>query len=147
MNKGVETLIIEDSAPTRKLLRARLEALGCEIVGEAENPSDGLRMFRELEPHIVTLDLIMPVVEELTTEELFRIIRNDRPDASIIVISSSSKAATAVTFLAQGAIAYLEKPFVNFEHLREKLDSLYPGLKRKRMNGSMASLLTRRVPS
>ena len=143
MTNGVGTLIVEDSAPTRKLLRARLEALGCEIVGEAETPADGLRLFHELEPDIITLDLIMPVVDGLTTEELFRVIRAERPDVSVIVISSSSKAATAVTFLAQGAIAYLEKPFVNFEHLRDRLDGLYPGLKRKRSSGG--GLLSRRV--
>ena len=118
--------------PTRRMLRARLETLGCTIVGEAENPAQGLKLFRDLDPQIVTLDLVMPQIDELTTESLFKIIRAESPAASVIVISSSSKAITATNYLSQGAIAYLEKPFVNFDQLREKLDALYPHLTSRR---------------
>jgi two-component system, chemotaxis family, chemotaxis protein CheY len=123
---GIKTLIVEDSMPTRRMLRARLESLGCNIVGEAENPTQGLKLFRELDPQIITLDLIMPQVDDLNTEGLFKIIREEKPAASVIVISSSSKALTAVNYISQGAIAYLEKPFVNFDQLRDKIDLLYP---------------------
>ncbi len=123
---GIKTLIVEDSMPTRRMLRARLETLGCTIVGEAENPNQGLKLFRELDPQIVTLDLVMPQFDDLNTEGLFKIIRAEKPDTSVIVISSSSKALTAVNYISQGAIAYLEKPFVNFDQLRDKLDFLYP---------------------
>lgn len=123
---GIRTLIVEDSMPTRRMLRARLETLGCIIVGEAENPTQGLKLFRELAPQIITLDLIMPQVDDLDTEGLFKIIREEKPETSVIVISSSSKAVTAQSYISQGAIAYLEKPFVNFDQLRDKLDYLYP---------------------
>lgn len=129
---GIKTLIVEDSMPTRRMLRARLETLGCSIVGEAENPTQGLKLFRELAPQIVTLDLVMPQLDELNTEGLFKIIRDEQPHTSVIVISSSSKAMTAMSYLSKGAIAYLEKPFVNFDQLREKLDSLYPQMTSRR---------------
>src|SRR5580692_8622736 len=127
-NQGVKTLIVEDSMPTRRMLRARLETLGCWIAGEAENPSQGLKLFRELSPAIVTLDLIMPQVDEMDTEGLFKIIREEKPDTSVIVISSSSKALSSIPYLEKGAVAYLEKPFVNLDQLRDKLDFLYPEL-------------------
>lgn len=57
---GIKTLIVEDSLPTRRMLRARLETLGCVIVGEAENSTQGLKLFRDLDPEIITLDLVMP---------------------------------------------------------------------------------------
>jgi two-component system chemotaxis response regulator CheY len=123
---GLRTLIVEDSMPTRRMLRARLESLGCIVVGEAENPTQGLNLFRELDPQIITLDLIMPQVDDFNTERLFKIIREEKPDTSVIVISSSSKALTAINYISQGAIAYLEKPFVNFDQLRDKLELLYP---------------------
>jgi two-component system, chemotaxis family, chemotaxis protein CheY len=129
---GIKTLIVEDSIPTRRMLRARLETLGCTIVGEAENPAQGLKLFRQLDPQIITLDLIMPQVDELGTEGLFKIIREEKPNSSVIVISSSSKALTAMNYISQGAIAYLEKPFVNFDQLREKLDVLYPEMSSRR---------------
>jgi two-component system chemotaxis response regulator CheY len=126
MEQIVKTLIVEDSLPTRRLLRARLETLGCDIIGEAENASQGLKMFRELNPQIITLDLVMPQVDDLTTEKLFKIIRDESPDTSIIVISSSAKRVSAARYISHGAIAYLEKPFVNFDQLRDKLVHLYP---------------------
>src|SRR5579862_6788593 len=123
---GIRTLIVEDSIPTRRMLRARLETLGCTVVGEAENPTQGLKLFRELDPQLITLDLIMPQVDDLNTEGLFKIVREEKPETSVIVISSSSKALTAMNYISQGAIAYLEKPFVNFDQLRDKLEFLYP---------------------
>ena len=123
---GIRTLIVEDSIPTRRMLRARLETLGCIVVGEAENPTQGLKLFRELDPQLITLDLIMPQVDDLNTERLFKIVREEKPETSVIVISSSSKALTAMNYISQGAIAYLEKPFVNFDQLRDKLEYLYP---------------------
>jgi two-component system chemotaxis response regulator CheY len=129
---GIKTLIVEDSMPTRRLLRARLEILGCQIVGEAENASQGLQLFRDLNPQIVTLDIVMPQVDELTTEKLFKTIREEKPDTSVIVISSSSKQTSAASYISLGAIAYLEKPFVNFDQLRERLDYLYPQMTSQR---------------
>ena len=137
-NQGVKTLIVEDSMPTRRMLRARLETLGCCIAGEAENPSQGLKLFRELGPAIVTLDLVMPQVDEMDTEGLFKIIRAERPDTSVIVISSSSKAVSSIPFLEKGAVAYLEKPFVNFDQLREKLEFLYPELQNRRAGSAVS---------
>ncbi len=137
---GIKTLIVEDSIPTRRMLRARLETLGCTIVGEAENPSQGLKLFRALDPQIITLDLVMPQIDELDTKGLFNIIRAEKPTASVIVISSSSKAVTATSYLSHGAVAYLEKPFVNFDQLREKLDSIYPHMTAHR--GSRAPTLS-----
>jgi two-component system chemotaxis response regulator CheY len=134
---GLRTLIVEDSIPTRRMLRARLESLRCIVVGEAENPTQGLKLFRELDPQIITLDLIMPQVDDFNTEALFKIIREEKPDTSVIVISSSSKALTAINYISQGAIAYLEKPFVNFDQLRDKLELLYP---ENRAGGGRTSL-------
>jgi DNA-binding NtrC family response regulator len=74
----------------------------------------------------------MPQLDDLNTEGLFKIIRAESPGTSVIVISSSSKAVTAINYLSQGAIAYLEKPFVNFDQLREKLDSLFPQMTSRR---------------
>jgi hypothetical protein len=37
-----------------------------------------------------------------------------------------------MNYLTNGAIAYLEKPFVNFDQLRDKLDALYPQMTSRR---------------
>jgi CheY-like chemotaxis protein len=128
---AITVLIVDDSAPTRRILRERLEAFGCEIVGEADNPVEGLRLFRTLRPVMVTLDLVMPHVDGIDSEDLFATIRTESPETSVVVISSRAKMATAASFLAQGAIAYVEKPFLNFAHLHKKLIFIYPWLRPK----------------
>lgn len=145
MDCKVTVLIVDDSAPTRKILGQRLEAFGCEIIGEAENPCEGLKMFRELKPALVTLDLIMPVIDGVASENLFRTIRSESPDTSVVVISSRAKMATAASFLAQGAIAYVEKPFLNFDHLHEKLVFIYPFLSPKVAQRPTVGGLSRRI--
>ena len=127
----IRTLIVEDSAPTRKILGSRMQGLGCKIVGEAEDPAAGLRAFHELDPQLVTLDLIMPQVDGMSSEDLFRTIRKEKPETAVIVISSRHKMAAAPSFLAQGALAYIEKPFLNFDHLQEKLEFVFPQLKQR----------------
>lgn len=130
-NATVTVLIVDDSAPTRRILRERLEAFGCEIIGEAGNPAEGLKLFHELKPSIVTLDLIMPHVDGIASESLFATIRSESPETTVVVISSRARMATAASFLARGAIAYVEKPFLNFDHLYEKLIFVYPHMRPK----------------
>jgi len=95
IDRGVPTLIVEDSAVIRKLIASRLEAIGCSIVGEAKNASEALRFFRQCQPSIVSLDLALPEPDGLTAEMVFQTIRSERPEVSIIVISASPKSATA----------------------------------------------------
>src|SRR3954468_2248349 len=54
-------LLIDDSAIALKALRTVLGLHPTwEIVGKAENGQDGLRLFREKDPHVVILDFQMP---------------------------------------------------------------------------------------
>ena len=126
----IRTLIVEDSAPTRKIIASRMQTLGCMIVGEAEDPAAGLRAFHELDPQLVTLDLVMPQVNNLSSEALFSIIRKEKPETAVIVISAIKTAAGA-SLLARGALAYIEKPFLDFEQLQKKLEVAFPQLKQK----------------
>jgi two-component system, chemotaxis family, chemotaxis protein CheY len=136
---GIRTLIVEASVPTRRLLRKRLEVMGCTIVGETGNQKVGLEIFRQLHPLIVTLDVTIPQVDGFTTEELFKIIRAEKPSVGIILISAGARSLTAMKYISQGAIEYQEKPFVNFDRIREKLDYLYPHMMARRGSRAPAS--------
>src|SRR5438445_13142077 len=52
----IPTLVVEDSATTRAILRERLAKIGCRVVGEADTPAEGLKLLRELHPKLITLD-------------------------------------------------------------------------------------------
>ncbi len=139
-------MVIEASVLTRRLLRKRLEVMGCTIVGETGNLKVGLEMFRQLQPQIVTLDVTIPQVDGFTTEQLFKIIRAEKPNVGIILISGGSKSITAMKYIAQGAIEYQEQPFVNFDRIRDKLDFLYPHMMARRGSRVPASQSMLRQP-
>ena len=112
---SVRTLLVEDSASARGIIRQRLEAIGCQIVAMASDSATALELVRELHPQLVTLDLIMPETGSLNAEQLFRLIRKEMPEVAVVVISAQSKAALRADFLRQGAIEFFEKPFIDFD--------------------------------
>jgi two-component system chemotaxis response regulator CheY len=125
---AVRTLLVEDSIPFRSLLKRRLEQVGCTVVGEAANASQGLELFRELRPDLVTLDLVLESNGELDSKALFRAIRQESPKSVVMVLSAHPKAHEGNDFLREGAIAYLEKNFMNVGDLLKLLGRTFPEL-------------------
>lgn len=124
----IETLIVDDSDTFRRTLRARLESMGCKIVGEARTAVEGLDLFRALNPRLVTLDLLMPGSEKMRADALFLAIRVESPETAIVVISTHPRDPNAAHFLAAGAVAYLEKSFMSFDRLGVTLKTVFPEL-------------------
>ena len=124
----VPALIIDDSPFARKIIRHHLVKLGFKVVGEAETAVQGLKLFRELKPGLVTLDVMMPEREGVTSLSAFRAIRKEAPDSAVVVVSSVPFEKTRETFLEEGALAYLIKPFgqFSFEPVRQKLLRIFP---------------------
>ena len=130
---AVHTLIVDDSDSFRALLRKRLTAIGCWVAGEAGTAQEALALFRDLQPDLVTLDVMMPDDDRgFTAKELFAIIRKERIKTAVVVISASPRVPTASYFLGQGALAYIEKSFLDFDQLGRKLAYLFPDLKAPR---------------
>jgi two-component system, chemotaxis family, chemotaxis protein CheY len=126
----INALIVDDSPFARKIIRHHLIKLGCKIVGEAENASQGLKLFEQTKPDIVTLDVMMPEVEGIDTLALFRAMKRDAPDCAVLVVSVIPFEKTRDTFIKEGAMAYIVKPFnqFSFEPVRVKLSRLFPEL-------------------
>ena len=55
-----DILIVDDASFMRQMIREIVEPEGYEVVGEAANGIDGVNMFRELRPDLVTMDVVMP---------------------------------------------------------------------------------------
>jgi CheY-like chemotaxis protein len=121
----VKALIVDDQPVVRGLLRLRLARLGCEVE-EAENAYEGLEMFLKFNPHLVTLDVVMPTVGGITALDLLRRIRETGSQTDVVVISS--KVENREAFLKEGAIEFISKPFENFEGLVRKLHPLIQAL-------------------
>jgi len=128
---AVDALIVDDSDTTRSLLRRRLEAIGCNVIGEAANASEALQIFRIRTPHLVTLDVMMPTVGGLDAKSLLAKIRAEAPQVVVFVVSSFSRENQGRAFLDAGAADYVQKPFINFEQLSKRLRKYFPELREK----------------
>ena len=126
---SVPALIIDDSPFARKILRHHLTKLGFKVVGEAETAAQGLKLFRDLKPKLVTLDVMMPERDGIDSLAALRTMRKEAPDiAVVVVVSAVPFEKTRDTFLKEGAMAYVMKPFnqFSFEPVRQKLHRAFP---------------------
>jgi two-component system, chemotaxis family, chemotaxis protein CheY len=130
--KGPRVLVVDDSPFARRDIRLRLESFGFQLVGEAENGVEALRMFKELRPDMVTLDVIMPATDGVDSLSAFRAMKKENPYTIIVVVSANRFAKTREKFMEEGAFFYIVKPFTMqyFERLRIMLARAFPELPR-----------------
>lgn len=101
-------LIVDDSITSRKMLRNILEDAGHSVAGEATNGEDGVKMYGQLKPDLVTLDITMPVMDGL---EALRGIREQNPAARVIMITAAGQNGKIVDAIKLGAAEFITKPF------------------------------------
>jgi DNA-binding NarL/FixJ family response regulator len=103
----IRVLLADDHAVMRGGLRALLAMKGdIEVVGEASNGREALKLARETAPDVVLMDIAMP---ELNGVEATRLIRERCPATRIIVLSMHSTSEHVHRALAAGASGYLLK--------------------------------------
>ena len=91
----------------RQGLRAFLEAQSdIEVVGEANDGSDAVRLASELQPDVVVMDVVMPQVDGI---EAIRRIRSAGVPAKVIVLTSFADDQKVFAAVRAGAAGYLLK--------------------------------------
>lgn len=111
MTNGTKRILIaDDSRVAFSLLAEIIESVeGCEVVANARSGEDAIRMFNELKPDLVTMDLSMPGIGGM---EAIRQIITDNPAAKIVVVSSLGGAQDKLLeALEAGALSVISKPF------------------------------------
>ncbi len=100
-------LVVDDSAFMRNLLKQLLDGEH-EVIGEAENGVEAVEMYRELDPDVVTMDVVMPIRNgiEATTE-----IKELDPGSSVIMCTSVGQEEKMREAVEAGADGYITKPF------------------------------------
>ena len=99
-------LVIDDEPQITRVLRASLAAQAYDV-RTANDPEEGLRVFREWSPDLVITDLMMPGLSGI---EVCRSIRA-RGDTPILVLSVREHERAKVEALDAGADDYVTKPF------------------------------------
>jgi two-component system chemotaxis response regulator CheY len=115
MSEKKKVLIADDSIVMRKMISDILASDCFEVVGQAENGKDALKLYKELNPNLVTLDIVMP--REHGLDALRNILDYDS-DARIIVVSGLHQQSLLMEALECGARDYVVKPFDRDELLR-----------------------------
>ena len=107
---SVRVLIVEDDPVTQRVLRQRLERIGCVVIDVVDNAADAQARFRELRPDLVTLDIEMPELFGVDAMSLFNFIRNEEPSCEIVVISGTAFPTYREKFLKAGVLGFFHKP-------------------------------------
>jgi DNA-binding NarL/FixJ family response regulator len=80
---------------------------GIEVVGEAENGAQAVAVAREVQPDVVVLDLVMPVMEG--REALWLILRDVSPPPGIVILTMHDQPHLRRELMKKGASAFLAK--------------------------------------
>ena len=115
--RGRRVLEVDDKADNRLFVRRLLEPLGFAI-REAGNGAEALALWADWHPHLVLMDVMMPV---LTGHEAIRRIRSlpGGRETRIVVLSASSFEEDREAVMTSGADAFLRKPVTDDDLLAE----------------------------
>jgi len=117
-------LIVDDHPLVREGLISILKsAAGYEVVGQAGNARNAIRMVKNLKPDLVLLDLALP---DKSGIELSREIRNISPPTRILIVSMHSKVEYIVKAFQAGATGYMVKESAT-EKLLQGIDRVVNG--------------------
>jgi CheY-like chemotaxis protein len=107
--RQVSVLVVDDDPAVRDIIQDRLTALGWNVTTAADG-REGLMAVARHRPHVLLLDLHMPVMDGLTALESLR--RDpDLCDTCIVIISGSNRASDITRAAACNVADYVTKPF------------------------------------
>lgn len=104
----LKAVVVDDAPLMRKILKEILERQNFEIAGEAGDGHSALDVIRQAEPHLVTLDITMPVMDGL--ESLAR-IKKEFPGIQVVMVSAFGERSNILEAIKLGASNFIVKPF------------------------------------
>jgi two-component system, OmpR family, alkaline phosphatase synthesis response regulator PhoP len=119
---GRRILIIEDDLHIAQGLKLNLTLQGCEVA-VAGNGTAGLQLWREWNPDLIVLDIMLPGIDGLS---VLRHIRLEDEKLPVLILSAKGEPDDRVKGFAYGVDDYLAKPFkleeflLRVERLRQR---------------------------
>jgi len=105
---GKRIMIVDDSRVLAFQVRKLLEGTDYEVVAYCQNGEDAIAEYADIQPDVVTMDIIMPGMDGLETA---RAILEDHPEAKIVMVSSLAYDGTIDEANSIGAKDFVYKPF------------------------------------
>ena len=104
-------LVVDDALFMRRMISDILKKEGVEVCGEAENGKEAIEKYKELKPDMVTMDIVMPKIEEIDGIGAVKEIMKIDPQAKIIMVSAMGQHSLVVDAIQAGAKDFVTKPF------------------------------------
>ncbi len=101
-------LIVDDAIFMRTMIGDILKQAGFEVIGEASSGVEAVQKYKELEPDLVTMDIVMP---DMGGIDAVREIMKEDPDARILMCSAMGQQGLVVEAIQAGARDFVVKPF------------------------------------
>ncbi len=120
----IRVILVDDHDMVRRGLAVFLQSFDdLQLVGQAGDGAEALRLCAELQPDVVLMDLVMP---ELDGVAATRAIRQDHPEIQVIALTSFKDDELVEGALRAGAISYLLKN-VSIDELANAIRAAYAG--------------------
>lgn len=116
-------MIVDDALFMRQVLGTIFMAEGHQVIAEASNAKDAVEKYKTFKPDLVTMDIVMPMMEELDGIGAVKEIVKYDPKAKILVISAMSQQSIIVEAIRLGAKDFLNKP-VNPDRLKDTVRNI-----------------------
>lgn len=118
---GYRILIIDDEQDILEFVKYNLRRDGCEVF-TASNGAEGLETALTVKPHLILLDMMMPVLDGMET---CRAIRNSPALKNVMVVflSAVGNEQTQIEGYAAGADDYINKP-IKMNILRSRVQAI-----------------------
>ena len=124
MNQAIRLLLVDDQALFREGLRTLLSTRQeFEVVAEAENGEEGLRLAVQNRPDVVLMDLRMPILDGVSAT---RRLKEILPDCKVIVLTTFDDDDLVFDGLRAGAVGYMLKD-VSLDKLVEAIHAAARG--------------------
>ncbi len=141
MNEPIRVVIVEDQYFFRLALKTTIESRpDMIIVGETDKGEEAAELCRKHKPNVVIMDLRLPGMSGF---DAIRIVRNEAPDAGVLVLSNYEGSEDVHRALEAGARAYLTKD-TGAEELVNAILQVSAG--RRYVPASVGALLASRMP-
>jgi DNA-binding NarL/FixJ family response regulator len=105
-SRPIRVAISDDHPVVRQGLRSFLEAQGFEVVGEAADGDEAVRLVERTQPDVLLTDVVMPGVDGI---EAIRRLRAAGSSVGILVLTSFSGAEQVIPAIRAGADGYMLK--------------------------------------
>ncbi|TML88773.1 MAG: response regulator transcription factor [Actinobacteria bacterium] len=102
----IRLLLADDHRMLREGLRRTLEEEGLEVVGEAADGEEALRLAAKLRPDVVLMDVTMPVLDGV---EATRQLHDHLPEIPVVILTMHSDREVLARAIRAGAAGYLVK--------------------------------------